>query len=303
MAKRLTFEAKELIVDLAGSCFWYWDKFYSFLRSCGVTDTHLGRYPREAFSNKHVVMRNLLSDFERDGKEEIITNIVSGFYKLKGAVDPDNLDNKKAKELLMKLREAVGSDPIDAEISRRQREQAKDTYTQSVQANVHKRIQLEKLNSRFLELATGTSHTPQQRGFELERVFFELLRIEEFEHTAPYKTQSGEQIDGHFKHEKFDYLVEVKWTDGSTKQPDLSVFDGKIKGKAQSTRGLFLSANGFDVNAIQKFSGDSPRIILVTGEDLVIVLGGRLSFADAMKAKVDAIVRHGLIHHPVRASV
>lgn len=38
----------------------------------------------------------------------------------------------------------------------------------------------------------------------------------------------------------------------------------------------------------------------MTGEDLALVLGGRVLFEDAMKAKVDAIVRLGTILHPVR---
>ena len=120
------------------------------------------------------------------------------------------------------------------------------------------------------------------------------------EYSKPYRTPDGEQIDGHFKYEKFDYLVEAKWTIGLTKQTHLSIFDGKIKGKAQSTRGLFLSANGFDENAVKKFSGDAPRIILMTGEDLAMVLSGQVLFFDLMKAKVDAIVRYGNIYFPVR---
>jgi hypothetical protein len=46
--------------------------------------------------------------------------------------------------------------------------------------------------------------------------------------------------------------------------------------------------------------GDLPRIILMTGEDLALVLSGRVLFVDAMKAKVDAIVRLGNILFPVR---
>lgn len=103
-----------------------------------------------------------------------------------------------------------------------------------------------------------------------------------------------------FRYEKFDYLIESKWEDGPIKQKDLSIFDGKIRGKAQSTRGLFLAANGFDENAIHKFSGDSPRVILMTGEDLAIVLSDRVLFHDAMKAKVEAIVRYGNINYPIR---
>ena len=77
--------------------------------------------------------------------------------------------------------------------------------------------------------------------------------------------------------------------DFSTKQPDLSIFDVKIRGKAQSTRGFFLAADGFDDNAISKFSGDAPRIVLMTGEDLALVLNGTVPMFDLMQAKVDAI--------------
>lgn len=124
--------------------------------------------------------------------------------------------------------------------------------------------------------------------------------LSEIDFSKSYKTPDGEQIDGHFKYEKFDYLVECKWESGVIKQKELSIFDGKIRGKAQSTRGLFLAANGFDLNAIQKFSGDSPRIILMTGDDLAMILSGQVLFFDAMKAKVDAIVRYGDINFSLR---
>ena len=70
------------------------------------------------------------------------------------------------------------------------------------------------------------------------------------------------------------------------------IFDG--------TRGFFLAANGFDGNAVDKFSGDAPRIVLMTGEDLAIILDGTLLLVDVMKAKVDAIVRHGNIDFRAR---
>ena len=153
---------------------------------------------------------------------------------------------------------------------------------------------------RFLTLAAGTQHTPQQRGFALETLFFDLLQFAEIEHTKPYRTAGHEQIDGHFKYEKFGYLVETKWIAGATKQEHLSVFDGKIRGKAQSTRGLFLAAEGFDRHAVMKYSGDAPRIVLMTGEDLAIILSGTVPFFDVMKAKIDAMDRHGRIDFPAR---
>jgi restriction endonuclease Mrr len=299
MAEKLSFEAKEKLVELAGACFWYWNGFHSFLDSCGIPKSMQNKYPREAY-NKYTMMRAILADLDQAGNTELISSIASGFYRLKGPMDRDNLDEKKAKRLLAEFREAIGDDPIEAEIKRREKERAKATYEQSIADRRAQGKRLEDLNTEFLGLTTANDITPQQRGFKLEQLFFQLLHISEFEHTKPYRTPGQEQIDGHFRCEKFDYLVEVKWTQELTKQPDLSVFDGKIRGKAQSTRGFFISANGFDTTAVQKYSGDSPRIILMTGEDLALVLCGRVLFTDAMRAKVDAIVRLGNIMFPIR---
>lgn len=245
-------------------------------------------------------MRNILEVLEEQSKNEIINNIISNFYRLRNAVDKDNLDNKKAKQLLEEFREMVGNDPIENEIKKQKQEQARVNYQQTVEQVRSKTIKLEQLNNEFISLTTSTMLTPQQRGFKLEELFFNLLQFSEFEYSKPYRTPNGEQIDGHFKYEKFDYLVEAKWIDGLTKQEDLSIFDGKIRGKAQSTRGFFISANGFDEHAVIKFSGDAPRIVLMNGQDLAIVLSGRMSFFDAMKDKVNAIVRYGNINYPLR---
>lgn len=257
------------------------------------------RFPRETYS-KYDVMRNVLAILEEQGNEEVINCLVSNFYRMKNAVDKDNVDSKKAKSLLAEFREAVGNDPIEAEIQKRQSQQARVKYQQSIDSTNARQGVLSELNQRFLQLAALTNLTEQQRGFRLETLFFDLLHFAEIENTKPYRTPNGEQIDGHFKFEKFDYLVEAKWTTGATKQPELSIFDGKIRGKAQSTRGLFLAAEGFDPNAVSKFSGDAPRIVLMTGEDLAIVLNGTIPMFDAVRAKVDAIVRYGSINFPLR---
>ena len=299
MAKKINYELKEAIVTLSGACFWFWNSFYSFLDSCGVPKTLQQKYPKEAF-NKYQVMRNILEHLEESNKIEVINNIISNFFKLKNAVDRDQLDEKKAKQLLSEFRDIVGNDPIEKEIERREREKSRGNYKVAIDQQKSQRKRLEDLNSFFTSLITSSEYTPQQRGYKLEEIFCDLLQLSELEYSRPYKTPDGEQIDGHFKYEKFDYLIESKWEDGQIKQKDLSIFDGKIKGKAQSTRGLFLAANGFDENAVNKFSGDSPRIILMTGEDLAMVLNGRVLFHDAMKAKIEAIVRYGNINFPIR---
>ena len=287
------------MISLSGACFWYWNSYYSFLESCGVPKSLYKRYPKDSF-NKYHVMRNVLEVLEdQDKGEEVIKNIISNFYRLINAVDRDNLDNNRAKKLLDEFREIVGNDPIENEIKRQEREQARANYQASVNQVKVSNEKLGQLNDQFISLTNLTDVTPQKRGYLLEDLFFDLLHFSEFEITKPYRTPGREQIDGHFRYEKFDYLVEAKWTEGLTKQSDLSIFDVKIRGKAQSTRGFFISANGFDDQAVAKFSGDAPRILLMDGRDLAIVLSGQISFFDAMKAKVDAIVTHGKIYFPV----
>lgn len=295
---RMRYEVKQKMVELAGACFWFWDSFYGFLDSSGVPRDIRLRYPREAF-NKYQTMRNVLADLEQAGHGEAINSLISNFFRLKGAVDRDHVDAARAKALLEEFREVVGDDPIEMEIERRSRLKKQKARTKSVQAVKDRRRDIEGLNEKFVELASSTGISTQARGFALERLFFDLLAHSEFEFRKPFRNP-GEQIDGHFRYEKFDYLVEVKWTEEKTNQEDLSVFDGKIRGKAQSTRGFCLSANGFAEHAVVRYSGDAPRILLMTGEDLALVLGGRLTLGDAMKAKVDAIVRKGVILLPLR---
>lgn len=299
MKKRLSFDIKERMVQLAGACFWYWNSFHSFLESSGVPRSLFQRYPKDAF-NKYDVMRNVLTVLEENDRIDAINGLISNFYKLKGAVDRDNLDNNRAIQLLEEFRTSVGDDPIESEIERREGEKRREDYKREVEIKRSHQHRLGALNQRFLDLFAGAEMTPQQRGFALEALFFDLLHLEEFECTKPYRTPDREQIDGHFKYEKFDYLVEAKWISGPTKQKDLSIFDGKIRGKAQSTRGFCLAADGFDENAVAKFSGDAPRILLMAGEDLTLVLNGTVTMHDVMRAKVDAIVRHGIINHPAR---
>jgi hypothetical protein len=293
MAKRLSYEAKEAMVSLAGACFWFWKGFHSFLDTCGVSRSLRARYPRESF-NKFDLMRNILTDLDNAGELDTIQALVSGFYRLRGPVDRDSLDVDKAKKMLDEFRQLVGDDPIDAEVERRERQAAREAHKGSQKERQVQQRRLEELNATFLKVASLDDVTPQARGYKLEALFFDLLQLCEFEFSPPYR-HPGEQIDGHFRYEKFDYLVEAKWTKAPSKQEDLSIFDGKIRGKAQSTRGFFISASGFDQNSVAKYSGDAPRIVLMTGEDVALVLSGIITFPDAMRAKVDAIVRHGNI--------
>jgi hypothetical protein len=287
--KKLDFNIKTQMVQLAGTCFWYWNTFYSFLESCGVSSTIYRALGKEG--GKYQVMRSVLELLERQQRYDIIREIAKQFYNFTPM--EDGVDKDKADRLLEDFRKAIGPSILEEEVDKRELEQKTEEQRKISEESRLQKQRLEALKDKFLVLTNSTDK--QKRGFETERLFFDLLEIEEFEVHKPYRTE-GEQIDGYFKYEKFDYIVEIKWIDGLTKQSDLSIFDGKIRGKGQSTRGFFVSVNGFDSNAVDKFSGDSPRIILMDGKDLFSIFEERTTFYDLMKLKTDALARKGIIY-------
>ena len=295
MNKKIAYPIKEKMVQLSGSCFWFWNSFYSFLDSCGVQKSLYCLYPKESYS-KYDVMRNILTSLEEKGDLEIINNIISNFFRLSSAIDKDNVDVEKAKQRLKEFKDLVGNDPIEREIESREIQKRRQVAQEKSRKIADRNYKLNELKGAFIKLYSNQTITPQQRGFDLEKIFYDLLELEEFECSGLYRS-GNEQIDGLFKYEKFDYLVEIKWLGGTSKQKDLSVFEAKIRGKAQSTRGLFFSVNGFDESAIAKFSGDNPKIILFDGQDFMQIMEGYISFFDYLRAKVDALVKHGKIFY------
>lgn len=287
--KKLDFNIKDKLINLSGVCFWYWNTFYSFLESCGIPSSVYLQFGKEG--GKYQLMRSILELLERQGKYDLIKNISTQFYDF--TPSEDGIDKGKANRLLSDFRKAVGSSLIEDEADKREAKKKADEQRAIEDAKRSKNERLQELKNKFLALYSATDK--QRRGFDLEELFFELLELEEFECTPPYKN-TGEQIDGHFKYEKFDYLVEIRWRDEPAGQSDLSVFDGKIRGKGQSTRGFLLSINGFNKNGISKFSGDAPRIILMDGQDFFLVFEERTTFYDLMKLKTDFLARKGDVY-------
>ncbi len=289
--KKLGYQPKDLLVSLAGKCFWYWGSFYTFLDSCGVPKSLYARFPKDSFS-KYDVMRNILTTLEEQRNFEVVENIVSEFYNLEQPVDKDNIDTTRARELLDEFRRVVGDDPIERKIKQKRAEAKRQKAQKKFQSVKTKSSRRNELHKYYLKLLTNKKFSPAKRGFKLEELFFDLLDLEEFEITRPYKTRY-QQIDGRFKYEKFDYLVEIKWIKDLITQKHLSVFDGKIRKKAQSTRGFMLSMNGFNMDSINDWKGDSPRILLFSGQELTTIIEGYRTFYDIFKSKVTALVEQG----------
>lgn len=107
---------------------------------------------------------------------------------------------------------------------------------------------------------------------------------------------NGEQIDGSFKFEGENYIVEAKWQDPSTSTGELYKFAYKVDGKMHG-RGVFISVNGFSNQSIEAVvHGKHIQTILIDGEDLSHVLDDRISLETMLDYKIRAAQTRGEIY-------
>lgn len=93
--------------------------------------------------------------------------------------------------------------------------------------------------------------------------------------------------------EGFDYLVESKWEKAPTGVNDLFTFLGKVIGKAESTRGLFIAQASFRPEVVQQLAGVSKRLILMDGSDLALVFEGTVTLTDVLDIKTAKAAQEG----------
>lgn len=293
--KRISLETKTKIISLSGKIFWYWKSFYNFYAPIlEISSRKLENKMPRGFYNKYEATEKILEELEANGNIDSIKIIVSEFYNLSTPFDKnDNPKYQEAKIELLEFKKNVGKDVLEEK-------NKKDDFKKQIEKRRVKN-ELEKMKSKkiqeikkkFFELAYSTDR--QVAGFYLEKALYQILELEKIDHHKPYKTDT-EQIDGYFNFDKWDYLVEIKWTIEKVKQKDVSIFDGKIKRKAQSTRGVILSISGFDDSAVIFASGDSPKIIFLDMQDFINVLDERLEIKDILKTKIDKLVRYGKVY-------
>lgn len=142
---------------------------------------------------------------------------------------------------------------------------------------------LANLREKFMELH---SIGPRERGFAFERFLSEVFNLFQLAPRGSFRLV-GEQIDGSFQIGQDVYLVEAKWQNEKTGQSDLLSFSGKVEGKAQWSRGLFVSYTGFTEDGLEAFTrGKSTRIICMDGFDLHCVLSHSLDLAEVVNRKM-----------------
>ena len=95
----------------------------------------------------------------------------------------------------------------------------------------------------------------------------------------------GEQIGGSFVLDGETYLVEAKWVTDPVGDRDLHAFHGKLDGKAQWARGLFVSYNGFTDEGLASF-GKGKKAICMEGRDFYDALERGIPLREVLERKV-----------------
>jgi hypothetical protein len=297
MTKRLSPAAIVALKEALCVVYWYKSDLRSFLQQSLPNPSILatldwGNYKRQIAAD--------LVDFlcgNQDKHVDDLTKLCHEVCNIKSfkhleALEDGEKKAERARQSVEHLRQLVEShdDKQQEEdaIAERQRR-----YAEKMRANAAVRQKLEEIKGRYMTLVTSSN--PQQRGFELEKVMYDLFDLFALDPKASFRN-TGEQIDGAFSLEGTEYLLEGKWQTEPVGAADLDGFAAKVDRKLENTLGVFLSINGFSDDGIKAHASRKAIILLMDGADLMAVLEERIDFVSLLLRKKRHAARSGDIY-------
>lgn len=293
MSKELPYELKEAVVSACGKAFWLKGPFRSFLISCGVPRELYDRYAEES---KYKIARHVLSELELRGGEGFLIQrrIATELAKLRRVPDENVPDMDAASSALRRLKKIAVEQRLIVKKERIDTTARTEESQQRAAARSARSAKLRELHAKFCEMV-ASDDKPQERGYKLEDLLKDLFQNWEIEYRPPYRTPT-EQIDGHFRFQGFDYLVEARWRKQQPTEADISAFKGKVDRKIESTRGIFVSLAGFRQEVIDAVSrGGRSNLILMDGQDLALIFEGQIPLVEALGLKTKKAAQEGVV--------
>lgn len=290
----LPYEIRSQIIQCIGLCFHYKDNVESFFVSCGV-DRRLASKHRNLA--KFVWSRNLLNELdELENGYTVQRYILTELCKFKNIPDKDAPNPDAGLSALRKLKEMAKKNKIEIEEYKNKAEQRKIIKEEKIRIAQDRTDLLVEIKATFYNMISTVNR--QKAGYSLEDLLEKLFPVFDLEYRKSYRTET-QQIDGHFKFEGFDYLVEAKWRADKPNENEIGGFKRKIDTKLESTRGVFISINGFREEVIKSFEGVGNNILFFSGEDFTHVLEGRIDLDEVLRKKIDKAAQEGIAYFPV----
>lgn len=296
MPKRLSPAAMVGLKEALCAVYWYKADLRSFLQQCLSNPMVLGtldwnNYKRQIVSD---LVDRLTTGDQHVGDLTRLCHEVCGITsfghleQLDGGIEKAERARGAVAQLkkLVEPHEQVTKEQDD--LANRQKRAA-----EKLRANAAVRQKLEDIRTRYMGLVM--SPNVQGRGFELEKVMYDLFELFDLDPKASFRN-IGEQIDGAFSLEGTDYLFEARWQQAQVSASDLDSFAAKVRRKLENTLGVFLSINGFSSDGVDAHSAGGAVIILMDGADLMGVLEERIDFVTLLLRKKRHAAQSGNIY-------
>jgi len=294
----LPYEIREQIIQCIGTCFYYKDNVEAFFISCGI-DKKIAVKHRDSF--KFVWAKELLNDLDEMPDGYLLQRkIVTELCRFKKLPDPKAENPDAGLSALRKLKELAVENKIEFEEKKRDSTNRKiiaEERAKIIEERSQKLKDLKKIFNEGLVMEDRAS-----AGYSLEDILEHLFPLFDLDYRKSYRTET-QQIDGHFHFQGFDYLVEAKWRTDQPNESEIAGFERKIETKLESTRGVFLSINGFRDEVIKQFEGKGSKILFMTGEDLMHLLEGRIDLKEAIRIKIERAAQEGKVLIPVLSMI
>lgn len=279
----------EAAVRVAGEALYWKDSLKRIMRNCGVSENG---YARHATLSKYQIFRSVWGDLDNAGTpgRTVQHKLVVALANL-DAPDVKVPDLAAGRQAIADLRRLANQEQLLVSPADLERERLKAKASKQASDFSAHQDRLDALQVEFLQLHQKQDH--QARGYSLERLLSELFRFNELEYSGSYRTET-DQIDGAVSLDSFTYLIEAKWRKLPISDSDIGAFNNKVERRIDATRGLFVSMSGFRPETVDLYRrAKDNRLVFMDGADLSWILEGRVSFAEALRAKVRAASIYG----------
>jgi hypothetical protein len=180
-----------------------------------------------------------------------------------------------AERAALKLRELIATQKTEQEEKDR-------TKREALAAVANRKLSYEE-ELAIVRASFESAHAmqPKPRGYALEKVFVDLMRISGIQVEEPFSNK-GEQIDGAIKYDSNYYLIELKWLVDKLEPKHIGEFYFKVEGK-MGARGIVIGMNGFTDGVLETLpKGKELKVMLFDGIHLANVIYGHYRFQELL---------------------
>lgn len=302
--KRLSPAAIVALKEALCAIYWYKGDLRSFAQQCLSNPAILGAINWDTY--KRQIVSDLV-DYLVKGQDAHIGDLTKLCFEVSKMQSFSHLAQleggqekvKRAKLAVDALRALV--EPHE-EIKKAQDEIKKrqEVAAEKLKASAAVRKKLEDIRNRYMALVS--SPNAQTRGFELEKIMYDLFELFDLDPKASFRNV-GEQLDGAFSLEGTEYLFEAKWHQELVAASSLDAFASKVRRKLENTLGVFLSINGYSAEGVAAHSAGGAAILLMDGADLMAVFEERIDFPTLLLRKKRHAAQTGSIYFPFHKMV